>query len=157
MAFKFFKKKEPEFPAEEKSEILESFEEPKFEEGFRTPEELKPPTIPKPPTELPPFKAPEPIPAPKPEPMGVEIKSEFGPVPRVREAPRIYIRIDKYKEVMETIRKLDDEIQETKEDLEELHSISESEREKIREAAKVLLEIEKLLRYLESTFTAPED
>ena len=58
---------------------------------------------------------------------------------------------------MTAIRKLDAQIQATKEDLEDIHSISESEREKIKESAEVLLEIEKLLRYLESTFTSPED
>jgi len=58
---------------------------------------------------------------------------------------------------MEAIQNLSGQIDETKNDLEEIHSISESEREKIKESATVLLEIEKLLSYLEKTFSAPED
>ncbi|MCD6575931.1 MAG: hypothetical protein J7K73_02095 [Nanoarchaeota archaeon] len=186
MAFKFFKKKEKDFPAEEKAEVLNEDELPNlpplpeppkedsFGKGFRSPEELKPPTLPQlpelpkppmlphppePPTELPPFKAPEPLPIPQPKPAGVEmkIKSEFGPVPKVKGAPHIYIRIDKYKEVMNTIKELGEEIKATKQDLEEIHEISENERDKIKEAAEVLLQIEKLLSYLEKTFTSPEE
>ena len=180
MAFKFFKKKDKEFPAQEKAEVLNDNELPelpplpelpKFEEGFRSPEELKPPMInrpsmlpPPPKPQIPPFQPPEPLPMPKPEPMGLEEpkevikpKSEFGPLPKVKGMPHIYIRIDKYKEVMSTIKRLGEEIKATKEDLEEIHEISESERNKIKEAAEVLLEIEKLLSYLDKTFTTTEE
>ncbi len=215
MAFKFFKKKENEFPTEEKAEVLDNSlpelpsmpELPNFKEGFRSPEELKPqilrphnmpgklpppqglpggiqpPGLPERipshelpenvPTELPPFKAPEPLPLPAPRPMGLEgrntgypsqnntapikLKSSFGPLPVVRGAPHIYIRVDKYKDVMQVIQNLGRQIDSTKADLEKIHSISESEREKIKESASVLLEIERLLSYLEKTFSSPEE
>ncbi|MCD6547365.1 MAG: hypothetical protein J7K22_02305 [Nanoarchaeota archaeon] len=173
MAFKLFKKKELEFPAEEKAEVLEEKPEiepelkPSFEQGFRSPEELRPPQIPQlpqpkvppsVPTSLPPFERPEPIPLPKPAPKPIELpKSEFGEPPKVREVPHIYIKISKYKEVMNTIKELSQQIAQTKNDLDELNNISEQERGKIKEAAEVLLKIEKLLSYLEETFTSPEE
>jgi len=184
MAFKFFKKKETDFPTEEKAEILDIGEPPMgpnlqeysdFNKGFRSPEELRPPTsnrgIPPAPEDigLPPFSAPEPLPMPVPKPMQPmmppmpsvpeehEFESDFGPIPTIKGTPHIYIRVNKYKEVMEAIQNLSGQIDETKNDLEEIHSISESEREKIKESATVLLEIEKLLSYLEKTFSAPED
>jgi hypothetical protein len=113
------------------------------------------------PTSLPPFERPEPLPMPRIEPRGLEasmgFESDFGPLPRMKGAPHIYIRVNKYKEVMNAVDSLKEQISNTKNDLEEIHSISESEREKIRESASVLLEIEKLLSYLEKTFTSPED
>ncbi len=177
MAFKFFKKKEENFPAEEKAEILKGEEDfpelpplPEFKEGFRSPEELRPhfeqklPELPKPPIlpapQQPPMPQPEPLQMPKPKPMGVEISrmpSEFGPVPKIKGAPHIYIRIDKYKDVIKAIQDIGKQIKATKEDLEEIHEISESERDKIKEAAEVLLKIEKLLSYLDKTFTSLEE
>jgi hypothetical protein len=190
MAFKFFKKKEGEFPTEEKASVLDDSELPPlpalpqlpemeqqnndisaFKEGFHSPQELKPPMInkpsfsnqnqllpPPPQSEIPPFKPPEPLPMQKPQPMAPELpKSEFGEVPKIKKMPHIYIRIDKYKEVMNTIKNLGEQIRATKSDLEDIHEISENEREKIKEAAEVLLEIEKLLNYLDKTFTTTEE
>ncbi len=186
MAFKFFKKKENNF-ADEKAEVLNEDKLPDlpplpdmpkendFGKGFRSPEELKLPPLPpqlppmpkpgmnelpQPPSELPPFKAPEPIPMPQPKPMGVkmEMPSEFGPVPKVKGTPpHIFIRIDKYKDVIEAINNLGDEIKATKDDLEEIHEISENEKDKIKEAAEVLLKIEDLLSYLEKTFSSTDE
>jgi hypothetical protein len=181
MAFDFFKKREPEYPAEEKAEILEpnlpsvsempSLEEipmPEAEEeypmpsaeefGFRTPEELRPPALMphEVPTSLPPFARPEPIPMPMPRPQPI---GEFPPLrpPQKMMAPHIYVRVSKYKEVMDAINMLSRKIQETKNDLEDIHAISGQETEKIKEAAEVVIRMEELLKYLETTFTSPEE
>ena len=186
MAFKFFKKKENELPTEEKAEILDTGDpgfvadmqnfqpDPDFREGFRSSEELKPPTLQKSipvhqkEMALPQFNEPTPVPMPPTEPMHMEMheipeppsmtfQPDFGPLPKIKGTPHIYIRVNKYKEVMQAIQNLDSQIQATKEDLEEIHQISETERQKIKESATVLLEIEKLLSYLERTFSSPED
>jgi hypothetical protein len=122
--------------------------------GFRSPEEMKPPALPPPnvkevmsasmePPERPAkimeddlFRAPKP---------------KFGTHP-----PHIYVRVTKYKEVMDAINELHRKIVSAKEDLEDLHDINNDESDKLKEAAEIVLKIEDLLRYLETTFTSPE-
>ena len=190
MAFKFFKK-EDNFPADEKAEILEGGEQfsdlpdfpelpefpemdsgsdfnqapnfgQSFEQGFRAPEELKPRIQPREEFRTPMQAEPPRFPAPIQRQMPVETRmpmfeSEFGQVPKFKGTPHIYIRIDKYKEVMNAIMNLREQIRNTKSDLDEIHSLGENEREKIKDSARVLLEIEKILSYLNTTFTTPED
>lgn len=181
MGFFKKKKKEEEFPFEEKAEILEgndeySLEYPaeeefksrgndnqmslNFGEGFRSPEELMPPTQPQE-TQLPPFRAPEPIPAPRPEPRGLEagdrMQSEFGALPRVKDKPHIFIKIDKYKDVMKKVRELDEKIEATKKVLSKIKEKNKEEKDTMNDAINILLKIEKLVSYLDDTFTSTED
>ncbi len=170
----------PEYPAEQ-SQLPKTLPQPEniqprqtedrisqFGSGFRSPQELKPPE-PSPmrsepqETQIPPFKAPEPLPTPKPEPRGVEMRteprmqSEFGQVPRVKDKPHIFIKIDKYKDVMGKVKDLDQKIESTKKVLSKIEDKNEEEKETMKEAIDVLMKIEKLVSYLEDTFTSTEE
>ena len=83
-------------------------------------------------------------------------KVEAKPRPLV-EKPHMFIRVSKYKEVMEAIRKLRKNIDEAKDDLEELKALSNEEESKLKDTVHVVLEIESLLKYLEETFTSPQE
>lgn len=72
------------------------------------------------------------------------------------EKPHVFIRINKYKDVMDSIGELHRRIQDAKQDLEEIHGINNDESAKLKEAAEIILKIEDVLRYLETTFTSPE-
>ncbi len=157
----------PEFPAEERIDFRqprEGMQQPlNFGEGFRSSEELMPPTQAHE-TQLPPFRAPEPLPTPRPEPRNVEfgenvgrMQSEFGALPRVRDKPHIFIKIDKYKDVMTKVRDLDEKINATKRILSKIEEKNKEEKETMNDAINVLLKIEKLVSYLEDTFTSTGD
>ena len=47
-------------------------------------------------------------------------------------------------------------VQDAKKDLEDIHIINNDESSKLKEAAEIILKIEDILRYLETTFTSPE-
>lgn len=123
-----------------------------FKAGFRSPEELKPPAvkpkeIPKPAVELP--KQPE-----------IQRPVQFGEVTaalRPAQPPHIYIKISKYRDVINAVQDLHTKIIQTKQELEDLHSLGKEEEEKLKETAEVVLKIEELLTKLESTFSAPEE
>jgi hypothetical protein len=72
------------------------------------------------------------------------------------EKPHVFVRINKYKEVMDAINELHRRIQDAKKDLDDIHVINTDETAKLRESAEVILKIEDLLRYLETTFSSPE-
>jgi hypothetical protein len=124
-----------------------------FSQGFKSPDEMRPPTtrprhvqqMPMPPTRYVPETA-----APFPE---VSTRTRTGSTT----APHIYIKISKYKDVMNAVQDLHTSIQETKQDLEDIHSIGREEEEKLKESAAVVIKIEELLKYLETTFTRPEE
>ena len=72
------------------------------------------------------------------------------------EKPHVFIRVAKYKEVMTSVNELHNRIANAKKDLEDMHDINTEESRKLKEAAEILLKIEDILRYLETTFTSPE-
>ena len=131
----------------------EMAEDQNFREGFKSSEEMRPPSVrprpvqqmPRPPTR----QMPE-MTAVFPE---VSMRTRTGPIT----APHIYIKISKYKEVMNAVQDLHTSIQETKQDLEDIHSIGKDEETKLKESAAVVIKIEELLKYLETTFTRPEE
>ncbi|HDQ59709.1 MAG TPA: hypothetical protein ENN30_00785 [Candidatus Woesearchaeota archaeon] len=154
-----------------------SFESPesnieRFRAGFRSPDELRPPLArepqgpgiplpqpPMPPESLPPYEGVEPLAMPKPRDMMV---SQFGQSRspeshRMIKSPHMFIRVDKYKDIMASLAKLHENINETKKDMEEMDRIDRHETSKLKESAEVVLEIESMLRYLEETFTEPQD
>ena len=178
MAFHILKKKKDmeydDFPYDEKAEILDDgedeFEFPAegrsvpsdFGSGFRAPEELRPPTEQPHETQLPPFRSPEPLPMPPPmnesrEMEPIKMHSNFGPVPRIKDKPHIFIKIDKYKEVMQKVRELEDKIETTKKVLSKIEEKNREEQSSTKDAIDVLMKIEKLVSYLDDTFTSPED
>lgn len=132
-----------------------------FGAGFRSPEEMMPPRLPPPDVKevmsaamAPPKELPE-----LPElPSRIRDEDIFkAPRPKFgTHAPHIYIRVTKYKEVMDAINELHRKIVNAKEDLEDLHDLNTDESGKLKEAAEIVLKIEDLLRYLETTFTSPE-
>lgn len=172
MAFNLFKKKEVQYPADEKAEVLgpelpEVSDLPPLPEGeeqdmgmqpeegggfgemtpeafgFRAPEEMMPPQ--------------QQMRAPPAMQQSME-PVMFQPMrPVAKQSPHIYIRVSKYKDVMDAINDLGQKIQETKNDIEEIHEMEGNEADKLREAAEVILKIEELLKYLESTFKSPEE
>jgi hypothetical protein len=131
-----------------------------FRSGFKRPEELAPPS-------MPPHDVREAMSASM-QPPRIEERYEPAkqPVPGLEEgifgtgkfkaAPHIYIRVNKYQEVMEAVNDLHRKIINAKEDLEDLHQMNKEESGKLKDAAEVVLKIEDLLRYLETTFTSPE-
>ena len=155
-------------PAHHHSSQLE-----RFKTGFRSPGELRPPAPsselegpsmalpppPPPPETLPPYEYGEPLAMPKPRHMMLEPSFErvSAPRPKVTRSPHMFIRVDKYKEILGSLDKLKSRIVETKRDLEEMDRIDRDERSKLKESAEVVLEIESLLRFLEETVTSPQD
>jgi hypothetical protein len=155
---------EPQFPErrEETNFPPEQASTSSFRTGFRNPEELRPPMLP--PPEMREAMSASMGPPPQqeyqslPQIPGLE-SGVFGPQKTpfgASRAPHIYIRINKYKEVMEAINELHRKIVNAKEDLEEIHTINGDEAGKLKETAEIVLKIEDLLRYLETTFTSPE-
>ena len=154
---------EPQFPErrEEPEFLPERAPTGSFRAGFRSPEELRPPMLPPPEMKEamsasmgPPqheYQGLPQIPGLESGVFGTQ-KPTFG----ASRAPHIYIRINKYKEVMEAINELHRKIVNAKEDLEEIHTINGDEASKLKETAEIVLKIEDLLRYLETTFTSPE-
>ena len=146
MAWLFKKKHELEFPQEEKEEVLKEIpiEPPKpkarFEEGFKKPEELRPSV----PTSLPPFERPEPIPTPAPKPKPVAVK------------PHIYVKIEKYQEVMNAVAEIGKQIEETRKELESIEEMNIREKAKIEEAKAVLNKMKELINVLNGIFVEPE-
>ncbi|MDD5182301.1 MAG: hypothetical protein PHC66_03965 [Candidatus Nanoarchaeia archaeon] len=95
---------------------------------------------------------------PEEEPMP-EQGSLFTPMPKQSfslDKPHVFVRINKYKEVMDAINELHRRVQDAKKDLDDIHAINTDETSKLREAAEVILKIEDILRYLETTFSSPE-
>jgi hypothetical protein len=144
----------PELPGEEEMAAPPSTAE--FEAGFRKPTEMRPPIarprearLPAPPTWRPPAQ--EALPAGPFEP--VTATTRVGPA----RAPHVYIRVSKYKEVLDAIHNLRQSIENTKQDLEDLDTINKDEDSKLKESADVVLKIEELLNYLETTFSQPEE
>ena len=145
----------------------------RFKTGFRTPGEMGSksdsgnisapraplPRPPEPPEYLPPYEGSEPLTMPKPSSMMLDtpFKNARAQTTQPKEKPKMFIRVDKYKEIMSSLQKLKDHIEETKEDLEEMDKIDKDESSKLKESAEVVLEIESLLEYLEDTFTSPQD
>ena len=145
----FFKKKEEKFPKEEKEEILKGVQlppppspmgfetlpspKPSFKPEFKPPEELMPPKLP---------EVPKIVPKPK-----VEIPLE---------KPHVFIKVEKYEEVMKRLKNLADEIQGISVELDSLESLGEEEKSKMEEAKKLVSEMEDILRFLNETFTKPE-
>lgn len=128
-------------------------EEPsQFETGFRPPEEMMPPVVR-------PRQVQLPMPPTREQPEEISTFPEVSARTRTGAIipPHIYIKIAKYKEVMNAVRDLHRSIEETKQDLEDMHAIGKEEETKLRESAEVVLKIEDLLKYLEATFTQPED
>jgi hypothetical protein len=140
----------PEIPAEIPEEATPEVGE--FKEGFRHPEELKPPSFR--PRELP-RRVVELSRQPQARAPFAEITA--GTMPGPVQAPHIYLKITKYKEVLGAVHDLHKSILETKQDMEELNSIGKEEEEKLKESANVVLQIEDLISKLEMTFRQPEE
>ena len=144
----FFKKKEEKFPKEEKEEILKGIPlpPPPSPMGFETlPKPVEHPTEFKPPEELMPPQLPE-VPKIVPKPK-VEIPLE---------KPHVFIKIEKYEDVMKKLKNLADEIQGISVELNSLESLGEEEKNKIGEAKRLINEMEDIIKFLNQTFTKPE-
>ena len=179
MAFDIFKKKkdmeDDDFPYDEKAEILDDEEDEfgfpaeemgdssaDFGAGFRSPEELRPRIEHPHETQFAPVRTSEPFPTtpPPPEDFDTEtigMRSDFGAVPRIRDKPHIFIKIDKYKDVMRKVKELEEKIGDTRVVLSKIEEKNKEERETTKDAIDVLMKIEKLVSYLDDTFTSPED
>jgi hypothetical protein len=128
-------------------------EDQTFSEGFKSPEEMRPPSVRPRPAQQMPMPPTRQVPETAAQFPEVSIRTRTVP----SGAPHIYIKISKYKEVMNAVQNLHMSIQETKQDLEDIHSIGKDEEAKLRESAAVVIKIEELLKYLETTFTRPEE
>ena len=141
-----FFKKEEKFPKEEKEEILKGVPLPPPPSPMKTFEslpEIKPSEF-RPPEELIPPKLPEvpKITVPKPE------------IPT--EKPHVFIKVEKYEEVMKKLKSLADEMQNISMELNSLESMGEEERKKIEESKNLVKDMQDILHFLNETFTKPE-
>ena len=148
----FFKKKEENFPKDEKDEILKGVQLPPPPSPMKTfetlpdvkPQEFKPTEF-RPPEELVPPKLPE------------VSKPPVIPKPEIHlEKPHVFIKIEKYEEVMRKLKTLADEIQNISMELDSLQTMGEEEKKKVNEAKSLVFEMEDILKFLNETFTKPE-
>lgn len=70
--------------------------------------------------------------------------------------PHIYLKIDKYKQVMQSIDKFNTQINSIKRTIETIKDLSQKEDHKIKETETVLAEIEQVINMLDKIFTTPE-
>ncbi len=151
----FFKKKK-EFPMEEKEEVLKDVPEP-VPAPFRSPEELLPPKLP----EIP--KPPQPmefgevkVPQPKPEVPELP-KIEPKPIaPKIIEKPHVFIKVEKYKEVMKKLGELADNIQRISDELNTLEAMEAQEKARIDEAENTIKRMNEIIKFLDETFRNAE-
>lgn len=123
-----------------------------FSAGFRKPDELRVPSVPA--ADMKEVMSASLRPSSKPS-LGYN-EGVFPRAPLPTRTPHVFIRINKYQEVMESLNELHRKILSAKEDLEDLHDVNTEESSKLKNAAEIVLKMEDLLRYLESTFTSPE-
>ncbi len=147
----FFKKKK-EFPMEEKEEVLKDVPEP-VPAPFKSPEELFPPKLP----EIPKIpKQPEfgEVKIPKVEPVNVPVEKHFEP--KIIEKPHVFIKVEKYKEVMKKLGELADNIQKISDELNTLEAMEAQEKAKIDEAENTIKRMNEIIRFLDETFKNAE-
>ncbi len=148
----FFGKKK-DFPMDEKEEVLKNVPEVPKPSEFRSPDELLPPKLPDmPKADFGDVKVPpKPIP-PKPPVMPPAPKIE----PRVVEKPHVFIKVEKYKDVMRKLGELADNIQTISNELNALEAMEAQEKSKIDEAEKTIERINEIIRFLDDTFKNAE-
>ena len=146
-----FFKKEEKFPKDEKEEILKGVPLPPPPSPMKTFEtisskEVKPSEF-RPPEELIPPKLPD-----------VQNVPKIVPKPHIEihEKPHVFIKVEKYEEVMKKLKDLADEIQNISMELSALESMGEEEKGKIEDAKKLVVDMEDILKFLNETFTKPE-
>jgi hypothetical protein len=118
---------------------------------------------------LPPFPRPEPIPMPPPRPA-VPVPEKIPPTPTAPPEkpkierpkiepikPRMYVRVSKYREVMDSIKKLRNSMDNLKRKIAELSDIEKREDEKIKACEEISRKIEDLISFFERTFVQPEE
>ena len=132
------------------------------------PEDLKPKAMP----ELEPIEpAPGPPTVPKmapPEPMDLEpdLEEEDLEEPMMRERirappiralrPHVFLKISKYREVLNSIDEVMDHIKGLKKSLKNIHEVEEKEAVRIKESEDILAKLEEVARTFDRIFSAPE-
>jgi hypothetical protein len=137
------------------------------------------PEIPKP--SEPKFPEPEPLQMPKPKPRAVEVKGFPGPPPIPSRMPRpkkepvempeitpprrpeissvkphLFVKIDKYNEVIDSVQKLKSELTEIRKTLRDLEALDTESMEKLKASETITNKITELITFFEQSFTAPE-
>ena len=154
----FFKRKD-NFPMEEKEEVLKG-NQPVPQ--FRQQDELMPPKLPDMPKPMPSsfgdVKLPEnqkPI-APNPitpKPIPQPIHEVHKPVV---EKPHVFIKVEKYKDVMQKLSELANNIQSISNELDSLKAMESQENTKIDESEKTIGRINEIIKFLDETFKNAE-
>ncbi len=146
---------QPIYPAPPQQPVAPAYPQPPEEEPFfpESPEEL----------ELPPLEEPMEI-EPEPE-MPPEYQTPFKqqmpeielPRPEIKPMrPEVFIKIDKYREIMRNVSKVKEELAEVQADMNELGKLDNEEKEKISAGQAVLDRINKMVLFLDETFTSAE-
>ncbi|RLG17581.1 hypothetical protein DRN63_02800 [Nanoarchaeota archaeon] len=178
--FDKFRKKEEKisFPSEEK--VVPAFPKsqpikPKTElPEIKPPKptEVQPPLPPYPGREIP---KPEPLQQPKQKPMVPEVRAPKPPaippppplpeiklpeLPEIEERrarPAIYIKVSKYRELLDSMEKLKASLKELKRALEEYKYAKAQEEEKLAVCNDTVRKVEEIIKFFEKTFTQPEE
>jgi len=145
--------------------------------GLPPPPEAKPPeermeaprVMPAPTPEVPRAPTPKPIMAPKPitlaapaiepKPIIPRTMPEEVMAPRTPEIttlrPHVFLKIDKYKEVMSSIDRISSQLKDLKRGLENLKDLEEKESLKIKDSETILNELDSIAKRFDKIFTNP--
>ena len=151
------------FPATEKEKEIEGVtsltppppKEPIAPEPIAAPEPEMP--APKPMAPAPARAMPEPMLEPRPAPtaMPEEIMAPRAPtITKLR--PHVFLKINKYKEVMSSIDRVMNHIKDLKKSLDNIRDIEEKEALKIKESESVLNSLEEVAGVFDKIFSNPE-
>lgn len=151
--------KSPEIFKSERSSI----EFPKPGPEFPKPEPLQ---MPKPEPAAPEFKSGPGLPGPPPLPKRVEKKKLPVELPEITPPkrpeitsvkPHLFVKIDKYREVVDSISKLKSELNDIRKTLRDLESLDSQSMEKLKASETITNKIGELVTFFEQSFTAPEE
>ncbi len=177
--FDKFKKKGEKisFPSEEK--VVPAFPRPPIKPKAEVPE-ITPPRPSEPPVPTPPYPGrelpkPEPLQQPIPKPAVPEVKAPElpaipppPPLPEIklpelpeieerRARPAIYIKVSRYRELLDSMEKLKTSLKELKRALEEYKYAKAQEEEKLTACNETVRKVEEIVKFFEKTFTQPEE
>ena len=71
--------------------------------------------------------------------------------------PHLFVKIDKYREVVDSITKLKSELNDIRKTLRDLESLDSQSMEKLKASETITNKIGELITFFEQSFTAPEE
>ena len=71
--------------------------------------------------------------------------------------PHLFVKIDKYREVVDSVQKLKSELTDIKKTLRDLENLDSESIEKLKACETITNKITELITFFEQSFTAPEE